>query len=562
MLKKFVFVLFCYTFFCHYAAYAKPLDSLRLELRGAKKFIVHRVVKGDGIQTMAARYGVSEAEILSNNPLIIEEVFPGQIVKIPINESKYGNVNVPPVKSLAPSNLPLAKTVTPSTTYAEKPAPKSEAAEDRVVLDMPASKADANSTEYKIYVVASPQTVYQLADIFAVEPADIIALNSLKSNNLKEGQKVKVPYPAAPPVVAKEEPQKPKPIIVEPKPPVPAVEIAKAPAPRIDVVRDIPKREEPKKNIEPEPEKLIAKLPEPLPKSTPKIEPKLGLLPKAPIEMKAASIPVEKPAKIVEPEAKPIVKKGVQKSALPMFNEDSLKLASLKKQRNMAQLMKMDSEYVHPKGIAYRVFDYKETDYNYDLFSTLTAEENAIVVPNTHQTAGAGDAFKTHVVKKDETLQQIAQKYKVSATDIINWNGLLTYRVRAGQELTINSTRADVSPYVRTLPKNKLPQPKPGEDIIGYEKVSGLAKYNGKQDYTLGVYTNATDKGKFVYIVNRDNFKEHFARVLGPLPKGTPKEVVIILDPQSAEQLGISNSMMRVFVYFGLVNPPQAEAKN
>ena len=114
---------------------------------------------------------------------------------------------------------------------------------------------------------------------------------------------------------------------------------------------------------------------------------------------------------------------------------------------------------------------------------------------------------------------------------------------------------------MRTLPANKLTQNRASEDIIGYEKVSGLAKYNGKQEYALGVYTNATDKGKFVYIVNRDNFKEHFARVLGPLPLGTPKEIVIILDPQSAEQLGITKSLMRVFVYFGLVNPP-TEAKN
>ena len=559
MLKKFVFVLFCFTFFCHYSVIAKPLDSLRLELRAAKKYIVHRVVKGDGIQSIAARYAVSEAEILSSNPLIIEEVYPGQIVKIPMNVSKYGELNIPPVKSLAPSNLPIAKSLPPTNTLASKETPQSESAGDVVKLDVTDSKFHSISSEPKIYVVASPQTVNQLADIFGVDPTDIIELNALKSNNLKEGQKVKIPNLSPAPVVAKEEPKKAP---IEPIPVAPKVEIAKVTAPpRIDVNRDVPKVEEPKRIAEPTPEKLIAKAPESIPTSDVKLNVKPEMIASAPIGLKVQSAPQEKTNPGPNKEAKITSKKPNNKNVIPSLNADSLNLLTLKKRRSMEQLMKMDSEYVHPKGIAYKVFDYKETDYNYDLFSTLSAEENAIVVPNTHQTAGIGDAQKTHVVKKDETIQQIAQKYKVSATDIINWNGLLTYRVRAGQELTINSNRADVSPYVRTLPANKLTQNRASEDIIGYEKVSGLAKYNGKQEYALGVYTNATDKGKFVYIVNRDNFKEHFARVLGPLPLGTPKEIVIILDPQSAEQLGITKSLMRVFVYFGLVNPP-TEAKN
>jgi hypothetical protein len=69
-----------------------------------------------------------------------------------------------------------------------------------------------------------------------------------------------------------------------------------------------------------------------------------------------------------------------------------------------------------------------------------------------------------------------------------------------------------------------------------------------------GIYTNAAEKGRFVYLVNRDNFKEHFARVIGPLPAGTPKDVVAILDPESATQLAISKSMMRIFIYFVVVD--------
>jgi LysM repeat protein len=251
-----------------------------------------------------------------------------------------------------------------------------------------------------------------------------------------------------------------------------------------------------------------------------------------------------------------------KKIAIPL-NRDSLFLADLKRKRNMEQFLKMDSAYIHPDGIAYKPFDYKQDNYNYDLFSTLTAEENAIVVPNTNQTAGAGDAKKTHVVKKDETIQAVAKKYGISVTDLINWNGLLTYRIRAGQELTINASRADISPYVRTLPTQKqAQQPKVTEGVLGYIKMAGLAQYKEKQSFARGIYTNAAEKGRFVYLVNRDNFKEHFARVIGPLPAGTPKDVVAILDPESATQLAISKSMMRIFIYFVVVDSPAEAKKN
>jgi LysM repeat protein len=514
---------------------------MRLEMRGAKKFIVHRVVKGDAIESIAAKYAVSSSDILSNNPLITDRVFPGQILKIPINEAKYGAVMVPPVKSLAPSKLPLAKTLPPPNTVVAKEVAKSEAIDEAVNIPVPPSKEELNSTEYKIYVVASPQTVNQLAASFAIEPEAIIELNSLKNHNLKEGQKVKIPNINPAPVLVQQEIEKPEILLPEPKVEVAKVEEKKPEAPKVAAQK-----------IEPIAiEKTIAKL------DSPKVESKSGLskLANNANQMKELD---KKPEEKVSPL---LAKKNAKKVEI-VLNQDSMMMVELMKKRNMELLMKMDSDYIHPQGIAYKVFDYKETNYNYDLFSLLTAEENAIVVPNTNQNTGVGDAQKTHVVKKDETLQGIAKKYKVSATDIINWNGLLSYRVRAGQELTINASRAQVSPYVRTLPSLKnIEQSKAGEDIVGYEKVAGLAQFNNKQAFTRGVYTNATEKGRFVYLVNRDNFKEHFARVLGPLPKGTPDDIIVILDPQSAEQLGISKSLMRVYVYFGIVNAP-TEAKN
>jgi hypothetical protein len=91
--------------------------------------------------------------------------------------------------------------------------------------------------------------------------------------------------------------------------------------------------------------------------------------------------------------------------------------------------------------------------------------------------------------------------------------------------------------------------------------MAGLAQYNEKLSFEPGIYTNAAEKGKFVYLVNRDNFKEHFARVIGPLPPDAPKDVVAILDSESASKLAISKSMMRIFIYFVVINSA-TEAKN
>ena len=92
---------------------ARPLDSLRLELKQGKKFIVYRVLKGEKIEDIATKYETEESTLLSMNPLIQTEVKPGQIIKIPLNVDKYGDVTVPEVKPIEYLALPLASFLPP-----------------------------------------------------------------------------------------------------------------------------------------------------------------------------------------------------------------------------------------------------------------------------------------------------------------------------------------------------------------------------------------------------------------------------------------------------------------
>lgn len=587
---------------------ANPTDSLRAEIRDGHKYIVHRVVKGDNLTILANRYAVSEAQILSANPMVSDKLYAGQIVRVPINESKYGEVAIAPVMPLTQSNTPLAKSLPApgavhhadlgaaarSTSAPANATPKPTPAP---VVQIPASAESAqpenytqtptSTKEYKTYVVASPQTVNHLAASFGVDPQEIIEVNKLKNYNLKEGQKVKIPVsssptvvakkvepvkpvePAAAPVVAKTEPKKiqhresygrqgskPVPVVVsvepkpEPEPVVAKVEPKPEPKPEPIVAKVEPKPE-------PKPEPVVVKVePKPEPKPEPvvaKVEPKPEPKPQpAPAQQpaKVSALPAvaAAPAQKTEPKKLPEVKQESAKAEPVELDNDSMMLSILKKQRKREALTDKDSDYLHPKGMAYKVFDYKETNYHYDLYSELLAEENAIDVNTVNQRKGKGDKNTTHVVAKYETLQSIAKKYKISATDIINWNGLISYRVREGQELTINSARADMSPYERTIPNAQVKN----AHQVKEKKIVGYAIYDAKMVQKRGVYIDGVEKGKFVYIVSRDNYREHFARVLGPLPKGTPQGVVVILDAATGRELKVEKSTINVEVYFGL----------
>ena len=530
---------------------ASPKDSLRLEKRDGGTYIIHRVVKNESLTALAKRYGVAEAELLSNNPMVTEKVYAGQLLKVPVNTARYGNVKAPEVKALTASRLPLAQTLPSPTKTNSDPAQATIAAaavpakketekpEEIVktsdksnitgpnVIDFDSNKTTfANGKQklepqpinksiatYKTYVVASPQSVQQVANTFSVDANDIIIANNLKNYKLKEGQKIKIPFyesaSQTSTLLAAQTVAKPDPSPV--------------------------KKQESKPEPEPEPE------PEPKPKPEPKPEPKLEPKPKPKPELKTISPAIQ--ASQTSEKSNENIK--VAKSSTSLQGDS---ITKARKVRIIAKIAMLDSAYVHPDGASYVVFNYKQTDYQYDAYTIRLAEENAIELEHTNQRQGYGGKDVVHVVKRGETLQSIARKYRISATDIINWNGLLTYRVREGQELVINSARADVSPYQRTVTsKAKIP-----ENAYIYEDVvKGLAFYEEEKELP-GVYVNGVEKGKFIYILNRDNYRETFARVLGPMPTGMPTGTVIYLGNQAARELHLDAEATYVEMWFGV----------
>ena len=629
--KSIVFVL--YVFFVLTSVYGRPTDSLRVEMRGGKKYIIHRVVRGESITSLAAHYGVDEGELVNSNPLITGAVFPGQVIKVPLNTTKYGDVEAKSIVPLSNSSLPLAKTL-PSPSGSKPSANMIMAKADDVVKEKPvvpvAPKKEAPKVTYKTYVVASPQTVGQLANTFEIDPKEIIQLNNLKSYRLQVGQIVKIPFheeqelAKAEPVVeppAKKEPvvvakvEAPKPAapmaamsqrVAPPRPPATKPAVSQPVAEKPVISQPLVSQPVAKKPVVTAPVAAVIPPPVVTPPvvttpivSSPVVTAKV-IVPKdapAPVAAAAISAPmasqyfdstalkarydsiacIRRDSMMLAKKYKPLPQAVLKNPYLGVKSfvvfeipnletrADSLKADSIIRKHFKTLSMhvnepdavidRFDSAYRNPDGFSYKVFNYTQDHYFYDVWGMKAANANAINVTSTNQSDGVGDKNYTHVVKTGETLESIAKKYNVSTSDLINWNDIYKYRVRVGQDLIVNKQRAKLDYLERAMPENK---PKGEGAIVSKETEIGLGYYSSDVELH-GVYCNNVPRGKYIYILNRDNFEEYFARVDGPLPKNTPAKTIIQVDKHVADKLRIDKSIFNIEVWYGLVKDPTAQ---
>lgn len=157
MLKKVFCVAALFTLLQERAALAAgmPIDSVGLEKRNGKNFVVHKVVPKETLFALSRKYNVPVNQIVDANPNIQSGLTIGQIVYIP---SKA------PLKSPEPV-APILKNSTPSTPYT-------------YVID-----AKGN----KVHQVVPRQTLYSIARMYNISMADIRKWNNLTSDNLTVG---------------------------------------------------------------------------------------------------------------------------------------------------------------------------------------------------------------------------------------------------------------------------------------------------------------------------------------------------------------------------------------
>ena len=554
---------------------ARPLDSLRVELRDGKKMIVHRAVAGEKITDIADKYGMDANVILSSNPLIQGEVKPGQLVRIPVNSEKYGDVQVQNVLPVSNTRLPLAtslppppeKTVAGKTVFQVTKEPElavNENVVEPIVPDSkkevsaqaektetiindapvlvekplpvledqkPSQKAGKQVKEFQVYVVGSSQTIQQLGASIQQDPEYLMEINELSSPNLWKGQKLLIPKGSAP--------------LQTPAPKLSAAQRSEqrdSSAAAIKNMWNTVKAETPGQNKQ-TPDTSSMKQMAALPVIETEAKTEQKLISKNDTEIEQDEF---KETKKEKPEYK--IASSVQSSHHEIEDRDIDTSITKHYGRIDEAGVKIVNDFPLYENniITYSVVDFREQRIVVDEWAEAAADSNALYITPTANKSGQGDRYFTHVVKKGETLYTIAKKYGVTQSDLANWNGLLQYRLREGQDLIVNENRGNLSYYERSLPSKVNKKDFQVDEVMQ----AGIAYYNPKAKLK-GVLVNNAVKGTWIQIKNDDYFDYAWVQVYGPLPKNAPKDCVLMLDDKTALKLNVSSPKSNVRVYFG-----------
>ncbi|MGV3640235.1 MAG: LysM peptidoglycan-binding domain-containing protein [Adhaeribacter sp.] len=147
-------------------AAAMPLDSIGVETRNGKSFVVHKVIPKETLFALSRKYHVPVDKIVDANPKIQSGLQVGQLVYIPRN-----------TPAAAPAAAPATAAPAPAKTAPVTPAPTS-----RTFV------VDANGN--KMHQVAEKQTLFSISRLYGVTVADIKKWNQMTSDQVAIGSQL------------------------------------------------------------------------------------------------------------------------------------------------------------------------------------------------------------------------------------------------------------------------------------------------------------------------------------------------------------------------------------
>ncbi|QSE99073.1 LysM peptidoglycan-binding domain-containing protein [Fulvivirga lutea] len=194
------------------------------------------------------------------------------------------------------------------------------------------------------------------------------------------------------------------------------------------------------------------------------------------------------------------------------------------------------------------------------------------------ETTGISFSAKQHEVKPSETLFSISRMYNVTVTDIKNWNSLVSNEISIGQMLfvekpvaadtavvqkpkeesvntntpvkvTINEPKEEIE-SIDTTRYNVKPLPTPNfEEIIESGLAEQIEGSSNNRKY-LALHKSAKI-GTIIKVKNEMNDQEVFVRVIGPLPKTSVNDNMVIKISKTAyERLGAIDPRFRVTISY------------
>ncbi|QHV97213.1 LysM peptidoglycan-binding domain-containing protein [Spirosoma endbachense] len=155
-------------------------DSVGVEKKDGKRFILHRVNQGQTLYAIARRYSSSVSAIKAANPTMGDAVRYAQIVRIPIPEGslsrKQEKTIDKAIRKDEKAKERLAKNNSDATTKATAQQQNKEA------------RKSNDPAKAGIHIVEPGQTLYSLAVRYGVAQSDLRKWNSLPGNNVLIGQ--------------------------------------------------------------------------------------------------------------------------------------------------------------------------------------------------------------------------------------------------------------------------------------------------------------------------------------------------------------------------------------
>lgn len=191
------------------AASAGGLDSLRLERRGGRQFVIHRVDQGETLYSISRRYGATVDQITSASGIAGTSVSVGQELSVPwagaappaavdegyhtveVGQTLYSisrqyNVSVDELKSW--NNLKSNELSAGQQLIVKKGRPA--AAAQAKAVSVSESSIPAGSDRY--HTVAPSETLFSISRQYNVSVDDIKKWNDLRDNSLSVGQQLKI----------------------------------------------------------------------------------------------------------------------------------------------------------------------------------------------------------------------------------------------------------------------------------------------------------------------------------------------------------------------------------
>jgi len=197
----------------------------------------------------------------------------------------------------------------------------------------------------------------------------------------------------------------------------------------------------------------------------------------------------------------------------------------------------------------------KPTDLENNAIKTTAELTKEINVNELHANSNVGEtkAGFTHSVLAGETIEFIAKKYKITISDIANWNNLTQNKIRIGQELIVNLKRAS-KPY---LLANSI-SPESNKQIKNADK-SGNIKFVEEKglcfltdEKFMGIAHRNAPVGTLILLTSTENYKKIYVRVTSILVNSNV-DIIIQVDKHTAKELAFNSSLTNVLLSYSTI---------